>query len=95
MLAIVSWCLLPASASAHFEPIGYSDVEVKDENVLYSLFLDPYQLQSYVDLDGNTNGYIEENEVAENKEQLIQYVQSKLVLTTDTEELQPEFGEIL
>ncbi|MFC4810870.1 hypothetical protein [Paenibacillus sp. GCM10023250] len=84
----------PLAASAHFEPVGYSDVTVGGDTVDYALYMDPYQLMEFVDLDLNTDGYVDEEEVAGQKEALAGFMGTGLRLSSGGEEAKPVIGRI-
>ncbi|MBW7453469.1 hypothetical protein ACFOLF_24375 [Paenibacillus sepulcri] len=70
--------VLPQISSAHFEPIGYSEIVVGTDSIEYSLYMDPYQLQEFVELDLNTDGYVDAEEVKEQEAALNAFMGSNL-----------------
>ncbi|WP_143111654.1 hypothetical protein [Paenibacillus sp. BC26] len=84
----------PIAASAHFEPVGYSDVAVEGATVEYALYMDPYQLMEFVDLDLNSDGYVDEAEVKTQAEALKAFMGTGLQLSSGGATAEPVIGEI-
>ncbi|MBM7569244.1 hypothetical protein [Paenibacillus sacheonensis] len=84
----------PLGVSAHFEPIGYSDIAVNGSTVDYDLYMDPYQLLEFMDLDLNSDGYVDESEVSRQTETLEAFMSSGVQVSSGGEAVKPLIGKI-
>ncbi|QGQ94657.1 HupE/UreJ family protein [Paenibacillus psychroresistens] len=80
---------------AHFQTFAYSEISIENKTIHYTLLLDPYEVViRYPDLDANSNGYVESEEVANLQNNLFEYVKSNLSVINEKVAGIPELKEV-
>jgi hypothetical protein len=72
-----------SSAYAHFSSTGYSDIQVGDQSLQYSLVLSEHDLMEALPIDGDKDGKLTAEELLQSNEVLTKLVSSYLIVTGD------------
>ncbi|MBS4215021.1 HupE/UreJ family protein [Neobacillus rhizophilus] len=81
MMAV--FLLQPNGAEAHSGSIGYSEVKIEGNKVSYDLYLLADLLGGLLNIDANQDGYMKEDEIAQSKTSIEQFVLKNLTVNNN------------
>ncbi|MBU8919177.1 HupE/UreJ family protein [Bacillus sp. FJAT-29953] len=80
---VTVFLLQPNGAEAHSGSIGYSEVKIEGNKVSYDLYLLADLLGGLLNIDANQDGYMKEDEIAQSKTSIEQFVLKNLTVNNN------------
>ncbi|MCM3766381.1 HupE/UreJ family protein [Neobacillus niacini] len=80
---VAVFLLQPNGAEAHSGSIGYSEVKIEGNKVSYDLYLLDDLLGGLLNIDANQDGYMKEDEIAQSKASIEQFVLKNLTVNNN------------
>lgn len=94
VVVMVGWVVASRPAHGHFATIAFSHIDATSDRVTWEIALDPYHVRELVVLDHDADGYVDADEVAASRPDLVALVGTALELSHGGVSLSPTIGRV-